>query len=184
MCNRSYKNKRALQRHIRYAHSGKDNHAYPVKNNPPLHQAAVSPSSTLSTKTSSTLLPGAPPPSTTPPSGSLGGGTILAITGTGFDSVDGVAITVCDNVCESVSVTTSQIECLTTANDSEKATEVCDVIVTQATGSRRSKSRGRSAAREEKQVDELTKAQDELKKDLEVSENDKTVLKDTLEATE
>merc|ERR1712106_915970 len=78
--------------------------------------------------------------SVAPASGSFGGGTLLAITGTGFDSVDGVAVTVCDNVCESVSVTTSHIECLTPANDGEGATEVCDVVVTQASGSAESAS--------------------------------------------
>ena len=44
MCNGSYKNKRALQRHIRYAHSGKDNNPSPVKDIPsPPHQATATP---------------------------------------------------------------------------------------------------------------------------------------------
>eukprot|EP00090_Calanus_glacialis_P017096 TRINITY_DN2671_c0_g1_i4.p1 TRINITY_DN2671_c0_g1~~TRINITY_DN2671_c0_g1_i4.p1 ORF type:complete len:4502 (+),score=1148.36 TRINITY_DN2671_c0_g1_i4:1085-13507(+) len=73
--------------------------------------------------------------SVTPSSGSFGGGSLLAITGTGFDSDDGVAVTVCDNVCETVSVTTSQIECLTPDNDATGVTELCDVVVTQASGS-------------------------------------------------
>ena len=73
--------------------------------------------------------------SVTPSSGSFGGGSLLSITGTGFDSDDGVAVTVCDNVCETVSVTTSQIECLTPDNDATGVTELCDVVVTQASGS-------------------------------------------------
>eukprot|EP00092_Neocalanus_flemingeri_P037400 GFUD01040725.1.p1 GENE.GFUD01040725.1~~GFUD01040725.1.p1 ORF type:complete len:978 (+),score=290.90 GFUD01040725.1:197-3130(+) len=72
MCNRSYKNKRALHRHMRYAHSGKDNYPSSDKNipplgiPPPLHQAAVSPSTTLSTKTTPPIHPTPPPPSPTP----------------------------------------------------------------------------------------------------------------------
>jgi len=73
--------------------------------------------------------------SVTPASGSFGGGSLLTISGTGFDSTDGVAVTICDNVCETVSVTTAQIECLTPENDGTGATEVCDVVVTQSSGS-------------------------------------------------
>merc|ERR1712106_837006 len=78
--------------------------------------------------------------SVTPASGSFGGGSLLAITGTGFDSDNGFAVTVCDNVCETVSVTTSMIECLTPENDATGATEVSDVVVTQDSGSAESAS--------------------------------------------
>merc|ERR1712106_1067281 len=78
--------------------------------------------------------------SVTPASGSFGGGSLLAVTGTGFDSDNGFAVTVCDNVCETVSVTTSMIECLTPENDATGATEVCDVVVTQDSGSAESAS--------------------------------------------
>merc|ERR1719186_1711765 len=32
LCNGTYKNKRALGRHMRYAHNGKDNNQFPIKN--------------------------------------------------------------------------------------------------------------------------------------------------------
>merc|ERR1719483_1010979 len=73
--------------------------------------------------------------SVSPSSGSFGGGSLLTISGTGFDSVDGVSVTICDNICETVTITTSQIECLTPANDATGATEVCGVVVTQESGS-------------------------------------------------
>ena len=68
-----------------------------------------------------------------PDEGSFGGGTPIVITGTGFDVGD-VEVTVCDNVCTITSASTSQIECLTPANDATDAELVCDVTVTQPSG--------------------------------------------------
>ena len=72
--------------------------------------------------------------SISPLPGSFGGGSAMVITGTGFDT-DMASVTVCGNVCEQTSITTSQIECLTPANDATGATEVCDVVVSQDSGS-------------------------------------------------
>ena len=71
--------------------------------------------------------------SVTPSSGSFGGGTPLNITGTGFDS-DNAEVTMCSKVCEIQSITTSEIYCLTPANNATEATLVCDVTVTQPSG--------------------------------------------------
>ena len=68
-----------------------------------------------------------------PDEGSFGGGTQIVISGTGFDAGD-VEVTVCDNVCTITSATTSQIDCLTPANDATDAELVCDVTVTQPSG--------------------------------------------------
>ena len=71
--------------------------------------------------------------SVAPASGSFGGGSLLVLAGTGFDTT-AVSVTVCDVECDLESVTTAQIECLTPANSAAGATEVCDVVVTQDSG--------------------------------------------------
>merc|ERR1719422_2781341 len=58
-------------------------------------------------------------------------GSSLTITGTGFGQA---VVTICSEVCEIVTSTTSQIDCLTPANAGVGATEACDVVVTQDSG--------------------------------------------------
>ena len=73
--------------------------------------------------------------SVTPASGSFGGGSELMITGTGFDESNAPTVTVCGNVCSIQALSTTQIECLTPSNSGSGNQEVCDVIVTQVSGS-------------------------------------------------
>ena len=71
--------------------------------------------------------------SVTPSSGSFGGGSLLVITGTGFDTETNPTVTVCDDECTIVSVTDTEIQCRTPAN-SGSGTEECTVSITQASG--------------------------------------------------
>ena len=71
--------------------------------------------------------------SISPTSGSFGGGSLITITGTGFDTNVDPTVTVCTDECSIESVTDSEITCLAPAN-SGSGTESCDVTVTQVSG--------------------------------------------------
>ena len=68
-----------------------------------------------------------------PLTGSFGGGTLLTITGTGFDTETNPTVTVCSADCTVESVTDTEIQCRTPAN-SGSGTEDCAVSVAQASG--------------------------------------------------
>ena len=71
--------------------------------------------------------------SISPTEGSKGGGTLLTIDGSGFDTTDGVvSVKVCDMVCPIEGTpTASQVQCLTPADETTDATTMCDVTVAQ-----------------------------------------------------
>ena len=69
-----------------------------------------------------------------PSSGSFGGGSPLVILGTGFDTVNHPKVMVCSGQCEIQDITTSRIDCLSPTNNVTGATEVCDVVVRQDSG--------------------------------------------------
>ena len=70
----------------------------------------------------------------TPTSGSFGGGSLLTITGNGFDSANFPTVTVCEAECQvQEGVTDTELTCLTPANDGS-GTESCDVTVTNPSG--------------------------------------------------
>ena len=71
--------------------------------------------------------------SMSPLTGSFGGGSLLTITGTGFDTETDPTVTVCSADCAVVSVTDTEIQCRTPAN-SGSVTEDCAVSVSQASG--------------------------------------------------
>ena len=68
-----------------------------------------------------------------PLTGSFGGGSLLTITGTGFDTETNPTVTVCSADCTVESVTDTEIQCRAPAN-SGSATEDCAVSVSQASG--------------------------------------------------
>ena len=71
--------------------------------------------------------------SMSPLTGSFGGGSLLTITGTGFDTETDPTVTVCSADCAVESVTDTEIQCRTPAN-SGSVTEDCAVSVSQASG--------------------------------------------------
>jgi len=71
--------------------------------------------------------------SISPTTGSFGGGSLITITGTGFDTNVDPTVTVCTDECAIQSVTDSEITCLAPAN-AGSGTESCDVTVSQVSG--------------------------------------------------
>ena len=71
--------------------------------------------------------------SMSPLTGSFGGGTLLTIAGTGFDTTTNPTVTVCSADCTVEAVTDTEIQCRTPAN-SGSVTEDCAVSVAQASG--------------------------------------------------
>ena len=72
--------------------------------------------------------------SVAPSSGSFGGGSLLTISGTGFD-VNNAEVSVCEETCNIVTLTTTEITCLSPASEGDGSTEDCDVTISQASGS-------------------------------------------------
>ena len=68
-----------------------------------------------------------------PLTGSFGGGTLLTITGTGFDTTTNPTVTVCSGECSIESVTDTEIQCRTPVN-SGSGTEDCAVSLSQVSG--------------------------------------------------
>merc|ERR1719431_2419472 len=71
--------------------------------------------------------------SISPTTGSFGGGSLITITGTGFDTNVDPTVTVCTDECTIQSVTDSEITCLAPPN-AGSGTESCDVTVSQVSG--------------------------------------------------
>ena len=71
--------------------------------------------------------------SLSPLSGSFGGGSLVTITGTGFDTNTNPSVTVCSEECTVETVSDTEIQCRTPAN-SGSGTEVCAVSISQASG--------------------------------------------------
>merc|ERR1719431_993384 len=71
--------------------------------------------------------------SISPTTGSFGGGSLITITGTGFDTNVDPTVIVCTDECTIQSVTDYEITCLAPAN-AGSGTESCDVTVSQVSG--------------------------------------------------
>ena len=71
--------------------------------------------------------------SMSPASGSFGGGSLLTISGTGFDTNENPTVTVCTDECTIESVSDSEIQCRTPAN-AGSGTEACAVTISQISG--------------------------------------------------
>ena len=65
-----------------------------------------------------------------PTSGSFGGGSLLVLSGVGFDTENTPTVTVCEVECEISSVSNNEIQCRTPA-DAGSGTKLCTVKVTQ-----------------------------------------------------
>ena len=69
-----------------------------------------------------------------PSKGSFGGGTELTITGSGFDIPENVVLTICENSCNILSSSTTELKCLAPSNSGSESILACDIILTQEAG--------------------------------------------------
>ena len=72
--------------------------------------------------------------SLSPATGSYGGGTEITIDGSGFADKDSIILEICENQCNIVSASATEIKCLTPANDGSTPTQVCDLLLHQSSG--------------------------------------------------